>query len=47
MCLLVMEKNPLIETRYLVGDDAFKLIELRKNRSDKEFRRLVMEGVLK
>lgn len=42
----ITSKNPLIETRYLVGDDAFKLIELRKNRSDKEFRRLVMEGVL-
>ncbi|MFL6413713.1 MAG: SDR family oxidoreductase [Nitrososphaeraceae archaeon] len=35
------------ELRYLVGDDAFKLMEIRKNKSDKEFRRLVMEGVLK
>jgi hypothetical protein len=31
----------------MVGDDAFKLMEIRKNKSDKEFRRLVMEGVLK
>jgi NAD(P)-dependent dehydrogenase (short-subunit alcohol dehydrogenase family) len=35
------------ELRYLVGNDAFKLMEIRKNKSDKEFRRLVMEGVLK
>jgi NAD(P)-dependent dehydrogenase (short-subunit alcohol dehydrogenase family) len=35
------------EFRYLVGNDAFKLMEIRKNKSDKEFRRLVMEGVLK
>jgi hypothetical protein len=31
----------------MVGDDAFKLMEIRKNKSDKEFRKLVMEGVLK
>jgi NAD(P)-dependent dehydrogenase (short-subunit alcohol dehydrogenase family) len=35
------------ELRYLVGNDGFKLMEIRKNKSDKEFRRLVMEGVLK
>jgi NAD(P)-dependent dehydrogenase (short-subunit alcohol dehydrogenase family) len=35
------------ELRYLVGNDAIKLMEIRKNKSDKEFRRLVMEGVLK
>jgi NAD(P)-dependent dehydrogenase (short-subunit alcohol dehydrogenase family) len=35
------------ESRYLVGDDAFKLIELRKKKPDNEFRRLVIEGVLK
>ena len=35
------------ELRYLVGTDALKLIEIRKNKSDKEFRRLVMEGVMK
>jgi hypothetical protein len=31
----------------MVGDDAFKLMEIRKNKSDKEFRKLVMESVLK
>jgi NAD(P)-dependent dehydrogenase (short-subunit alcohol dehydrogenase family) len=35
------------ESRYLVGEDAFKLTEIRKVKSDKEFRRLVMDGVLK
>jgi NAD(P)-dependent dehydrogenase (short-subunit alcohol dehydrogenase family) len=40
-------KNPPSESRYMVGDDAFKLMEIRKNKSDKEFRKLVMEGVLK
>ena len=35
------------ELRYLVGNDTIKLMEIRKNKSDKEFRRLVMEGVLK
>jgi NAD(P)-dependent dehydrogenase (short-subunit alcohol dehydrogenase family) len=35
------------ESRYLVGNDAFKLMEIRKNKSDREFRRLVMQGVLK
>jgi hypothetical protein len=31
----------------MVGDEAFKLMEIRKNKSDKEFRKLVMKGVLK
>ena len=35
------------ELRYLVGNDAIKLMEIRKKKSNKEFRRLVMEGVLK
>jgi hypothetical protein len=35
------------ESRYLVGDDAFKLMEIRKSKSDKGFRRLAMEGVSK
>ena len=35
------------ELRYLIGNDAFKLMEIRKKKSDREFRRLVMEGVLK
>ena len=43
----VSSKNVSPESRYLVGDDAFKLTEIRKSKSDKEFRRLVMEGVLK
>jgi NAD(P)-dependent dehydrogenase (short-subunit alcohol dehydrogenase family) len=43
----VSSKNVSPESRYLVGDDAFKLMEIRKSKSDKEFRRLVMEGILK
>ena len=44
---VITSKNVPLESRYLVGNDAYKLIEIRKNKSDKEFRRLVMEGVLK
>jgi hypothetical protein len=40
-------EKPAQELRYMVGDDAFKLMEIRNNRSDKEFGRLVMESVLK
>jgi NAD(P)-dependent dehydrogenase (short-subunit alcohol dehydrogenase family) len=40
-------KNVSPESRYLVGGDAFKLMEIRKSKSDKEFRKLVMDGVLK
>jgi NAD(P)-dependent dehydrogenase (short-subunit alcohol dehydrogenase family) len=43
----IRSKNVPTESRYLVGNDALKLMEIRKNRSDREFRRLVMEGVLK
>jgi NAD(P)-dependent dehydrogenase (short-subunit alcohol dehydrogenase family) len=43
----VISTNIQPELRYLIGADAFKLTEIRKNKSDKEFRRLVMEGVLK
>ena len=42
-----ISKNVPPNSRYLVGEDAFKLMEIRKSKSDKEFRRLVMEGVLK
>ena len=42
----ITSKN-LPETRYLVGSDAFKLMEIRKSKPDNEFRRFVMEGVLK
>lgn len=40
-------EKPAQELRYIVGNDAFKLMEIRNNRSDKEFERLVMESVLK
>jgi NAD(P)-dependent dehydrogenase (short-subunit alcohol dehydrogenase family) len=43
---VITSKNVPPELRYLVGDDALKLMEIKKNKSDKEFRRLVMEGVL-
>ena len=43
----ITSKKVPSESRYLVGNDALKLMEIRKNRSDREFRRLVMEGVLK
>jgi NAD(P)-dependent dehydrogenase (short-subunit alcohol dehydrogenase family) len=43
----VISTNIQPQLRYLVGADAFKLTEIRKNKSDKEFRSLVMEGVLK
>ncbi len=43
----IRSRNVSSESRYLVGNDAFKLMEIRNNKSDKEFRRLVMEGVLK
>lgn len=42
----VTSENPP-KLRYLVGDDAFKLMEIRENSSDTEFRKLVMESVLK
>jgi NAD(P)-dependent dehydrogenase (short-subunit alcohol dehydrogenase family) len=32
--------------RYLVGDDALKLMEIRNTMSDKEFREIVIKGVL-
>ena len=44
---VITSKNVQPGSRYLVGNDAFKLMEIRKNKSDKEFRRLVMEAVLK
>jgi NAD(P)-dependent dehydrogenase (short-subunit alcohol dehydrogenase family) len=43
----IISKTIPPELRYLVGNDALKLMEIRKNKSDREFRRLVMEGVLK
>ncbi len=32
--------------RYLVGNDAFKLMEIRNNMSDKEFGKIVIKSVL-
>jgi NAD(P)-dependent dehydrogenase (short-subunit alcohol dehydrogenase family) len=43
----ITSKNVPPESRYLVGDDAFKLMKIKKSKSGKEFRKLVMEGVLK
>jgi NAD(P)-dependent dehydrogenase (short-subunit alcohol dehydrogenase family) len=43
----ITSKNVPPESRYLVGNDAFKLMEIRKSKADNEFRRIVMEGVLK
>jgi NAD(P)-dependent dehydrogenase (short-subunit alcohol dehydrogenase family) len=42
---VITSKNPL-ELRYLVGNDAFKLIKIRNNTSDNEFRKLVVKSVL-
>ena len=39
-----MSANP--KTRYLVGEDALKMMERRKNVSDEEFGRIVMNSVL-
>jgi NAD(P)-dependent dehydrogenase (short-subunit alcohol dehydrogenase family) len=36
--------NP--DLRYLIGDDAFKLMDIRKNTSDEDFRKLIMESFL-
>lgn len=41
----IASENPS-ELRYLVGNDAFKLMEIRNNISDKEFGKLVMKSVL-
>ena len=41
----IRSENP--ELRYIVGGDAFKLMEIRKNTSDSEFRKLVMKSVLR
>jgi NAD(P)-dependent dehydrogenase (short-subunit alcohol dehydrogenase family) len=38
-------ENP--DLRYLVGDDAFKLLDMRNNTHDKEFRKLIMENILR
>lgn len=45
--LRAIESENSPELRHLVGNDAFKLMEIRKNTSDKEFRKLVIKSVLK
>ncbi|MGZ5489787.1 MAG: short-chain dehydrogenase/reductase, partial [Nitrososphaeraceae archaeon] len=44
--LKAITSENLSELRYLVGNDAFKLMEIRDNISDKEFRKLIMKSVL-
>jgi short-subunit dehydrogenase len=39
-------ENQSSELRYLVGNDALKLTEIRNNMSDKEFRKIVIKAVL-
>ncbi len=39
-------QSSLSELRYLVGNDALKLMEIRNNMSDKEFGKIVIKGVL-
>lgn len=41
----IRSENP--ELRYIVGGDAFRLMEIKKNTSDSEFRKLVMKSVLR
>jgi NAD(P)-dependent dehydrogenase (short-subunit alcohol dehydrogenase family) len=43
----ITSRNISSVLRYLVVNDALKLTQIRKNKSDKEFRRLVMQGILK
>ena len=40
------ENQSSSELRYIVGNDALKLTEIRNNMSDKEFRKIVIKGVL-
>jgi NAD(P)-dependent dehydrogenase (short-subunit alcohol dehydrogenase family) len=41
----ITSENPS-ELRYIVGTDAFKLLEIRNNTSNKDFAKLVMKSVL-
>jgi len=41
----ITEENP--ERRYLVGNDAFELIDARKNSSDKDFEKIIAQNLLK
>jgi NAD(P)-dependent dehydrogenase (short-subunit alcohol dehydrogenase family) len=40
----VTSENP--DLRHLVGDDAFNLMDIRKNLSDKDFRKLIIDSVM-
>lgn len=42
----IIESENSLELRHLVGKDAFKLMEIRKNTSDAAFEELVMKTVL-
>ena len=42
--IAAISENP--HSRYLVGDDALKLMNMRKNASDENFRKLIMENIL-
>jgi short-subunit dehydrogenase len=44
--ITLAENQSSLELRYLVGNDALKLMEIRKNMSDKEFKKIVIKGVL-
>jgi NAD(P)-dependent dehydrogenase (short-subunit alcohol dehydrogenase family) len=41
----VTEQNP--ERRYLVGNDAYELIDARKKSSDKDFEKIIVENLLR
>ena len=43
---ITASESQLSELRYLVGSDAFKLMEIRNNISDKEFGKVVIKSVL-
>jgi NAD(P)-dependent dehydrogenase (short-subunit alcohol dehydrogenase family) len=44
--ITLAENQSSSELRYLVGNDALKLIEIRNNMSDEEFGKIVIKGVL-
>jgi NAD(P)-dependent dehydrogenase (short-subunit alcohol dehydrogenase family) len=44
--IIASENQQSSELRYLVGSDAFKLIEIRNNILDKEFGKIVIKSVL-
>jgi NAD(P)-dependent dehydrogenase (short-subunit alcohol dehydrogenase family) len=44
--ITLAENQQSSELRYLVGSDAFKLMEIRNNMSDKEFGKIVIKSVL-